>query len=130
MSDLQCAATLYVLGPEADAPEQLPDEARVAAVWCAPSRRAQAAALAQRWGCSVRDEPGLDAPAWPPRPADPKQPWDPEWNVRVRTKATATALLGVDFSGMDGGEVDGDREQPTPEEGKGKKLLRGLLRSC
>ena len=71
MSDLQCAATLYVLGPEADAPEQLPDEARVAAVWCAPSRRAQAAALAQRWGCSVRGEPGLDAPAWPPRPEDP-----------------------------------------------------------
>ena len=66
---------------------------------------------------------------WPPRPADPKQPWDPEWNVRVRTKATATAVLGVDFAGMEGMESDGEREPSKPEEGKGKKLLRGLLRS-
>ena len=71
MSDLQCAATLYVLGPEADAPERLPDEARVAAVWFAPSRRAQGEALARRWGCLAQDEPGLDAPTWPPQPEDP-----------------------------------------------------------
>lgn len=66
---------------------------------------------------------------WPPRPTDPKQPWDPEWNVRVRTKATATAVLGVDFSGMEGAQPDGERGEQKPEEGKGKKLLRGLLRS-
>ena len=67
---------------------------------------------------------------WPPRPADPKQPWDPEWNVRVRTKATATAILGVDFSDMDAGagrdQADG---QPQEKESKGKKLLKGLLRN-
>ena len=70
---------------------------------------------------------------WPPRPADPKQPWDPEWNVRVRTKSTASAVLGLDLSaGMDGMEDAGHghaQDAPKEEEGKGKKLLRGLLRS-
>ncbi|HRN62901.1 MAG TPA: hypothetical protein PK743_10735 [Luteimonas sp.] len=71
--------------------------------------------------------------AWPPRPADPKQPWDPEWNVRVRTKSTTSAMLGMDFAGMSGmhddaGADDGE-QPPQEEEGKGKKLLRGLLRN-
>ena len=75
--------------------------------------------------------------AWPPKPADPKQPWDPEWNVRVRTKSTAGALLGMDLSGMQG--MDGmdagdaatpqDPGQKKPEEGATKKLLKGLLRN-
>ena len=70
---------------------------------------------------------------WPPKPADPKAPWDPEWNVRVRTKSTASAMLGIDLSaGMSGMDEAGDGEAqdaPKEEEGKGKKLLRGLLRS-
>ncbi|WP_202843771.1 hypothetical protein [Luteimonas saliphila] len=72
---------------------------------------------------------------WPPRPADPKAPWDPEWNVRVRTKSTTMAMLGVDMGdmgGMDGMPNETDEtsdEPPTEEEGKGRKLLRGLLRS-
>ena len=70
---------------------------------------------------------------WPPKPADPKAPWDPEWNVRVRTKSTASAMLGIDLAaGMSGMDEAGDGEAqdaPKEEEGKGKKLLRGLLRS-
>lgn len=69
--------------------------------------------------------------AWPPKPADPKQPWDPEWNVRVRTKSTAGAILGMDFSGMQ--DIDAQDGQPAqqrkPEESTGKKLLKGLLRN-
>lgn len=69
-----------------------------------------------------------------PKPADPKQPWDPEWNVRVRTKATTVAMLGMDFSEMGGmptGDDDGDGKQDPEkkEEGGAKKLLRGLLRN-
>lgn len=68
---------------------------------------------------------------YPPRPADPKQPWNLEWNVRVRTKSTTSAILGMDLSGAmpeddDGGRAD--REQK-PEEGAAKKLLKGLLRN-
>ena len=61
--------------------------------------------------------------AWPPKPADPKQPWNPEWNVRVRTKSTAGAILG-----MDGGGPQAQPQQK-PEESTGKKLLKGLLRN-
>jgi hypothetical protein len=70
--------------------------------------------------------------AWPPRPADPKQPWNPEWNVRVRTKSTAGAMLGMDLAGMRQGD-DNASPQPAqeqkPEEGTTKKLLKGLLRN-
>jgi hypothetical protein len=69
---------------------------------------------------------------WPERPADPKQPWKPEWNVRVRTKSTATAMLGMDLgvmSGMDdGSSSDEQGKDPEEQEGGAKKLLRGLLR--
>lgn len=72
--------------------------------------------------------------AWPPKPADPKQPWDPEWNVRIRTKSTAGALLGMDLSGMqdmDAGDAAAPQgqDQKKPEEGATKKLLKGLLRN-
>lgn len=70
--------------------------------------------------------------AWPPKPADPKQPWNPEWNVRVRSKSTSTAMLGMDLSGMDADSDAGDgdgTEPPQEKEGKGKKLLKGLLRN-
>ncbi|MBS0226703.1 MAG: hypothetical protein JSS25_10230 [Proteobacteria bacterium] len=66
--------------------------------------------------------------AYPPRPANPKQAWNPEWNVRVRTKSTATAMLGMDMSGMQqrrGEQRQG--EQPQQENGA-KKLLKGLFR--
>lgn len=67
---------------------------------------------------------------WPEKPADPKQPWKPEWNVRVRTKATTTAILGMDLSGMSSQPGTGPGEQqPAQEESKGKKLLKGLLRN-
>lgn len=66
---------------------------------------------------------------WPERPADPKQPWNPEWNVRIRTKSTSTAILGMDMSGMDDDAQPGQDSQPPEEdEGVGKKLLKGLLK--
>ena len=70
---------------------------------------------------------------WPERPADPKQPWKPEWNVRVRTKSTTTAMLGIDLGDMggmdDGSSSDGeDKDSGQQQEGGAKKLLRGLLR--
>ena len=40
--------------------------------------------------------------AHPPRPTDVKIAWEPEWAVRVRTKSTAMAMLGVN---MDAGRM-------------------------
>ena len=67
---------------------------------------------------------------WPEKPADPKQPWKPEWNVRVRTKATTTAMLGMDLSGMSSQpDAESGEQPPAEEESKSKKLLKGLLRN-
>ncbi|MBA3902846.1 MAG: hypothetical protein C0522_04100 [Rhodocyclaceae bacterium] len=41
--------------------------------------------------------------AHPPRPADPKAPWNPDWAVRVRVKSTGMTMLGM------GDEGDGRR---------------------
>ncbi len=75
--------------------------------------------------------------SWPPKPKDPKAAWDPEWNVRVRTKSTAMAMLGMDFGaamqGRDTGDgADGARQERTEEPKQDtpnvKSLLKGLLR--
>lgn len=65
---------------------------------------------------------------WPERPANPKTPWKPEWTVRVRTKSTTTAMLGMDMGGMGNAAQPGDNAQPAKkEENVGKKLLKGLF---
>ncbi len=46
----------------------------------------------------------------PPRPADPKIAWEPEWAVKVRVKSVANAMLGIDMSEMQRGA--GQRSQP------------------
>lgn len=74
----------------------------------------------------------------PPRPADPKAPWAPEWAVRVRVKAHTMAMLGEEQGGsaMRGA---GSSDLPEPaerEEGRAAQpantvspinLLRGIL---
>jgi hypothetical protein len=40
--------------------------------------------------------------AYPPRPADPRAVWEPEWSVRVRVKANTMAMLGEDGARMSG----------------------------
>lgn len=37
--------------------------------------------------------------AHPPRPSDARQPWNPEWAVKVRFKSTAGTMLGADSEG-------------------------------
>ncbi|MDP1672163.1 MAG: hypothetical protein Q8L65_03485 [Burkholderiales bacterium] len=77
--------------------------------------------------------------AHPPRPQDPKTPWNPEWAVKVRLKSTASALLGEE-----GGMGSGSRAGNAPAQGgsqgssgaatpaidpvqEGIKALRGLF---
>jgi hypothetical protein len=68
----------------------------------------------------------------PPRPADPKQPWEQEWAVKVRVKSMTTAMLGMPGqAGMQPGQApatEGESE-PQREERKPKPLdiLRGIL---
>jgi hypothetical protein len=62
---------------------------------------------------------------YPPKPADPKQPWNPEWSVRLRAKSSATAMLGMDFGDMPQEDSQG---QPQPQKKPSVKgLLKGIL---
>lgn len=50
--------------------------------------------------------------AHPPRPTDPKVPWEPVWAVKVRVKSVATAVLGM--PAMEAPEREA--RQPAPSE--------------
>ncbi|MBX3664366.1 MAG: hypothetical protein KF834_01655 [Burkholderiales bacterium] len=60
--------------------------------------------------------------AHPPRPQDPKTPWNPEWAVKVRLKSTASVLLGGEDAGAPArsSRSSGSGEGATaPQEGGG-----------
>ncbi len=70
--------------------------------------------------------------AHPPRPADPKVAWEPQWAVKLRVKSVTGAMLGMaEMPGMGAGPA----EEPPPaasEPAKEKKpkaldLLKGIL---
>ncbi len=68
--------------------------------------------------------------AQPPRPTDPKVPWEPVWAAKIRVKSQTTAMLGME-GGMMGGT---DPSAPAASEPEGEKkkpgvkdLLRGLI---
>jgi hypothetical protein len=66
--------------------------------------------------------------AYPPRPADPKATWEPDWQVRVRTKSTVFAMMMP--GGAGGAPGSGEKDAPPSEEKKKPKvtdLLKGLL---
>ncbi len=49
--------------------------------------------------------------AEPPKPADPKAPWNPIWTAKVRFKSTGMLPLGMDM-----GAESGEGKQPTAEQ--------------
>lgn len=69
--------------------------------------------------------------AHPPRPADPKVAWEPEWAVKLRVKSVASALLGMDMGSMQRGTTD-PAAAPADKKDESKKMdpvniLRGIL---
>ncbi|MBA4178213.1 MAG: hypothetical protein C0505_16905 [Leptothrix sp. (in: Bacteria)] len=66
--------------------------------------------------------------AHPPRPTDPKVPWEPQWAVKLRVKSQTMAMLGMDMSGMPGAPGS-EREPEKKEEPKPgvKDLLKGIF---
>jgi hypothetical protein len=49
---------------------------------------------------------------YPPKPADPKAPWDPEWYVKVRLKSTGMTPLG----GEEGGRRSRGAARPSQQQ--------------
>ena len=74
--------------------------------------------------------------SYPPRPQDPKTPWNIEWTVKVRYKSQTGGLLGMDMAQMDGGHAPGRNPPPgagvpgVPNlpglPGVGGAILRGI----
>jgi hypothetical protein len=63
----------------------------------------------------------------PPRPTDPKTPWNRQWTVKVRYRSATGGLLGMAMPGAEMGEAE-DRpqdERPRREDRK-RSIMRGL----
>lgn len=65
--------------------------------------------------------------AYPPRPADPKIAWKPEWTARIRHRSTTSWMqaqgMGMGAAGIQDAEADGDKKPAC----KPKKGLGGML---
>ena len=69
----------------------------------------------------------------PPRPADPKVPWDQEWSVRLRVKSQTMAMLGEEIEPQENARSS-DRsrkgQQPSrneaPPDGADESPMKGL----
>ncbi|MBV8633037.1 MAG: hypothetical protein JO002_00965, partial [Burkholderiaceae bacterium] len=53
--------------------------------------------------------------AYPPRPKDPKQVWEPQWAVKLRLKSVAMTMLGMPGGGKMGGESHTGPDKGTSE---------------
>lgn len=70
--------------------------------------------------------------AYPPRPADPKAKWEPEWAVRLRTKSTTMAMVGKDMGEGRQGRRRGEESRSAPRDEDGAmpapvQLLKGIF---
>lgn len=70
--------------------------------------------------------------SYPPRPADPKTPWNIDWSLKVRYKSQTGAMLGMEMPGMESegpSPSDSRSQQPTSPfgvPGIGGAILKGL----
>lgn len=52
----------------------------------------------------------------PPRPADPKAPWEPEWAVKLRVKSMASLMLGMEGLDADDKDDAADKKSAKPSD--------------
>ncbi len=71
--------------------------------------------------------------AQPPRPGDPKKPWDLVWTAKVRFKSTASLILGESSRPERATRPQAEREAPPPPAAapdpveQGIRTLRGIF---
>lgn len=63
---------------------------------------------------------------YPPRPANPKVAWHPQWEARIRHRSMTGMMLGVPGMAMDQSGDDQQEQKPKCEPKKRKKGLGGL----
>lgn len=62
--------------------------------------------------------------AYPPRPADTRKPWNPEWIARVRFRSSTMLIPGME--GMGGAMGDSGASQPAEDTRPRKPKCKGL----
>lgn len=62
--------------------------------------------------------------AFPPRPADTRKPWNPEWIARVRFRSSTMLIPGMEMSGLSAGS--GSQAAGEASEAPRKPKCRGL----
>jgi hypothetical protein len=73
--------------------------------------------------------------AHPPRPSDRKIPWEPDWTLKLRVKAVASAMLGMEMGaaglpGRDAADAPQEADDKPAEQEKKLRpadLLKGLF---
>lgn len=67
--------------------------------------------------------------AYPPRPTDPKQRWDPDWALKLRVKTVTQGMLGMPGAAATPGSAEPPAEAPKEERKKpgAFDVLRGIL---
>ena len=65
----------------------------------------------------------------PPRPADPKVPWNISWQAKVRFKSTTGLILGMQggMGGRGGNAEEGRKPEQQDQQPQGKKKKSGLF---
>jgi hypothetical protein len=61
--------------------------------------------------------------AYPPKPANPNQTWEPQWAAKVRVKSVANAMLGM---GQMGEGASGQPRQGNTDQPQGNGALDGV----
>ncbi|GAB4179349.1 MAG: hypothetical protein OHK0026_01920 [Rhodocyclaceae bacterium] len=65
--------------------------------------------------------------AHPPRPADPRKPWDPEWAVQIRVKSVASAMLGMESGAAPAARTTAREQAPEAPPAEREAPARGAI---
>lgn len=65
--------------------------------------------------------------AFPPRPANARAGWQPEWIARARFRSMTMAMLGINMAAMGGDETSGAQATQAEAQPPSKPKCRGGL---
>jgi len=67
--------------------------------------------------------------AHPPRPTDPRMPWEPVWAAKVRVKSMTMAMLGMEMPAAEPAQADAPAAKPAEDTQAPnvKDVLRGIF---
>jgi len=72
--------------------------------------------------------------AYPPRPANPRLPWKPDWTAKVRYRSNTTVMLGMpgmdEMGDNDGGAANGNGSNEPPKKKCKPRITLGGFKPC